>query len=235
MMINENDLIERVAPGLLFAQELPTRPFYTIKQHGKEIAGSEKTAYRRIKSLVPLGLATLDRGRFTIKKEVAEQPLGVIRKLLPSLISLKHARRFGRSYNNADINFVINSMVPNAAMVTLDFGAWNLTGFQSANDLYVYVNDLEKGAEFLKENGFNEGRCGHVVLLPNVGSFENEIERVYLDCIAHGGRSILDAIAIQLLYGEKISMRGKFSVEAVKKVQQDMPLEKLKEIASTST
>jgi len=233
MMVNESNLIEKAAPGLLFAQELAPRPFYTIKQHGKEIAGSEKTAYRRIKSLIPLGLATFDRGRFAIKKEVVEQPLGVVRKLLPSLISLKHARRFGRSYNNADINFVINSM-PDTAIVTLDFRAWNLTRFQFANDLYVYVNDLEKGAEFLKENGFNEGSRGHVVLLPKIGSFDNEIERVYLDCIANGGRSILDAIAIQLLYGDQISVRGKFSVDAVKKVQQDMPLEKLKEIAPVS-
>lgn len=233
MMVNESSLIEKAAPGLLFAQELSLRPSYTLKQHGVEIAGSEKTAYRRIKSLIPLGLATFNRGRFSIKKEVVEQPFNIIKKIAPSLIALKHARRLGRSYNNADINFVTNRM-PDTAVVTLDFRAWDLTKFQFANDLYVYVNDIEKGVEFLKENGFSEGSRGHVVLLPKIGSFDNEIERIYLDCIANGGRSILDAIAIQLLYGDQISVRGKFSVDAVKKVQQDMPLEKLKEIAPIS-
>lgn len=233
-MIDEKGLIEKLAPGLLFAQELDPRPVYSIKQHGVKIAGSEKTAYRRIKSLVPFGLATFHRGQFSIKKETVSQPLGIIKKMLPSLLALKQARRFGRSYNNADINFAL-AHKPDSAIVTLDYQIWSLTKFQFPNDLYVYVDDIEDGAKFLRDNGFSEGERGHVVLLPKIGSFEDEIERVYLDCIANGGRSILDAVALQLIYPEKIPVKGRFSVEVVAKVQEDMPQERLQEIAPVNT
>ncbi len=233
-MISESDLIEKVAPGLLFAQGLEPRPVYSIKQHGIELAGSEKTAYRRIKSLIPLGLATFNRGQFSIKKEAVSQPLNVIEKILPSLLALKQARKFGRSYNNADINFALDHK-PDSSMVTLDFQTWSLTKFQFPSDLYVYVDDVDSGAKFLKDNGFSEGDRGHVILLPKIGSFENDIERTYLDCIANGGRSILDAIALQLIYPEKITVKGRFPVEVVAKVQEDMPQGRSQEIAPADT
>lgn len=233
-MMDEGGLIEKLAPGLLFAQELDPRPVYSIKQDGARIAGSEKTAYRRIQSLVTYDLASFSRGQFSIKKETASQPLGVIKKILPSLIALKQARRFGRSYNNADINFALDHL-PSSAMVTLDYQSWQLTRFQFPNDLYLYVNDIEDGADVLKNNGFSEGQKGHVILLPKIGSFENEIERLYLDCIAHGGRSIMDAVALQLIYPEQIPVKGCFPVEVVAKVQEDMPKERLQEIAPLNT
>lgn len=232
-MENTVNLLEQAMPALLFAQELPVQPVYTLKDWGK-VTGSTKTAYRRIKSLIPLGLATYKRGNFAIKKEVISQPLDVLKRLMPSLIALKNAKRFGRSYNNADINFVLNSM-PGSASVTLDYKAWDLTQFQFPNDLYVYVNNMDEGATFLKENDFSEGNRGHIVLLPKIGSFENEIERVYLDCMANGGRSILDAVAIELLYGVQIRIKGRFSIDTIKKVQEDMPQNKMNRIAPINT
>lgn len=233
-MVNKSNLIEKVAPGLLFAQGLAPMPVYSIKRHGAKTAGSEKTAYRRIKSLASLGLATFHRGQFSIKKEAVSQPLDVIEKMLPSLLALKQARRFGRSYNKADINFVLGHKL-DSTIVTLDFRAWSLTRFQFPNDLYVYVDDIESGTEFLKDSGFSKGDRGHVILLPKIGSFENEVERTYLDCIANGGRSILDAVALQLIYPEKITVKGRFPVEVVAKVQEDMPSERLQEIAPVDT
>jgi len=228
MMIEDATvLLEKAAPALLFAQELPPRPVYTLNNL-KTIDESTKTAHRRIKSLLPLGLATYNRGKFSIKKEVVSQPVNVLKKLIPSLMSLKQARRFGRSYNNADINFVLNSM-PESAIVTLDYKAWNMSKFQFPRDLFVYVDDIEKGSTFLKENNFSEGEKGHVVLLPKIGSFDNKVERVFLDCLANGGRSVLDAVAIQLLYGDSIDVKARFPIEMVIKVQDDLPSEKLNE------
>ncbi len=233
-MVENTSLLEWAASALLFAQELPTQPVYTIKHLGAEFVGSKKTVYRRIKSLIPLGLATYNRGNFTIKKDVISQPFDVLKKLMPSLIALKNARRFGRSYNNADINFVINSM-PESTMVTLDYKAWELTKFQFPNDLYIYVNDVDKGVSFLKENGFSEGSRGHIILLPKIGLFENQMERVYLDCIANGGRSILDAISIELLYSDQINTKGRFFIDTIKKVQEDLPQDQLDKIAPINT
>ena len=102
--MSKSDLLEKIAQGLLFAQGLDPRPVYSIKQHGVKIAGSEKTAYRRIKSLVPLGLATFNHGQFSIKKESISQPLDVIGKMLPSLLALKQARRFGRDRKSTRLN-----------------------------------------------------------------------------------------------------------------------------------
>jgi len=108
MMNGMSGLLQQAAPALLFAQELPTQPVYTLKDLA--VASSAKTAQRRIKSLIPLGLATYSRGNFAIKREVISQPLNVLKKLEPSLLALKQSRRFGRSYNNADINFVTNNI-----------------------------------------------------------------------------------------------------------------------------
>lgn len=76
---------------------------------------------------------------------------------------------------------------------------------------------------FLKQNKFSEGKNGRVVLLPKIGSFDNEVEQTYFDSIAMGGRSTLDAIAIELVYGDKIRTRGQFPIEYILKVQEDMP------------
>jgi hypothetical protein len=186
------------------------------------MAGSERTAYRHLNALESLGLATFGNGHFQITNRVSRQPPNLIKKLLPSLVALKRARRFGRFYNDPDIRFLMKN-APKNSFITLDFKAWNLTKFQSLSDLFIYVDDVEKFATFLQNKGFSEGKKGHVVLLPKIGNFANEIERIYLDCIAKGGRSTLDAIAIELLYGDKLSVKGQFPIEAITKVQEDMP------------
>jgi len=62
-----------------------------------------------------------------------------------------------------------------------------------------------------------------------MGSFDNKVKRVFLDCLANGGRSVLDAVAIQLLYGDSIDVKARFPIEMVIKVQDDLPREKLNE------
>jgi hypothetical protein len=62
-----------------------------------------------------------------------------------------------------------------------------------------------------------------VAILPKEGGFGNEIQRVYLDCLAFGGRSALDAVAIELLHGDQLSIRGEFPTDLVLKVREDLP------------
>lgn len=211
--------------GLSFAQRLSPKIVYSIKDDAVPIAGSERTAYRRLDTLAAFGIANLHDGYFEINR-VVRQPAYIFQKLLPSLTALKNARRFGRFYNNYDANFLFKN-VPKNSMITLDYKAWELTRFQIPSDLFIYVDDVESFTAFLKQNKFSEGKNGHIAVLPKIGNFENEIERVYLDCIARGGRSTLDAIAIELLYGDKLSVKGQFPVEYVLKVHEDMPREML--------
>jgi len=207
--------------AFLFAQRLDTKPVYTIED-AISVAGSAKTAYRRLNDLKALGLAKYKRGSFILKSSVVSQPAKVIEELLPSLIALNKGRRFGRNYNDSDIRFASNNI--SDKFVTLDYKAYELTKFQTPLDLHIYVQEVDKVATFLKENGFREGRNGRVILLPKVGEFANEIERLYLDCIANGERSTMDAIAIELLYEDRLSTRGLFPVQLVRKVQEDLPL-----------
>lgn len=217
-------VLTRYKDAFQFAQELPSGPVYKVKDVAKYV--HEKTVRRRIKKLTEIGLAQYNRGQFTIKQEVIAQPNSVLEKLMPSFTAFMKARRFGKSYRLSDINFMMKNL-PKNATITLDYSAHKLTHFQSAQDLYVYVDDVDKTVQFLKNNDFREGIKGKIVVLPKTGSFENLTERIFLDCIAKGGRSTMDAIAIQLKYADKITVKARFTTEMLLKVQEDLPLESL--------
>ena len=212
--------------AILFAQEFCDRPVYSIKKDAVPRAGSPFTAYRRLHALESLNLVAVGRDQFAVKSEVVSQPLSVLKKLIPSLIALKNAKRFGKYYTKPDIIFAKKN-VPGQVLTTLDYAAWDLTKYQMPSDFYVYVNDFDKATKFLKDNDFNEGNSGQVVLLSLVGDFENKTERVYLDCIANGGRSLLDAIAIELQYETQLKTKAYFPVEYVKKVQEESQLQSI--------
>ena len=225
--------IQDVTRAISFAQEFTDRPVYSIKNDAIPLAGSIFTAYRRLHLLESLNLAKLGRNQFAIKSDVVSQPLSVLKKLLPSLISLKSAKRFGKYYTESDINFAKKN-ISGQVLTTLDYAAWELTEYQTPFDFYVYVNDLDKATHFLKEESrFNEGSNGRVVLLPLIGNFENKMERIYLDCIANGGRSLLDAIAIELQHGDQLITKAHFLIEYVKKVQEESNLPPIYESIST--
>ena len=215
-------LVRQARTAFDFAQKLPPRHIYNLKE--LDIEDSTKTAYRRIKKLSALGLANYKRGFFTIKREVVAQEIGVLEKLIPSFTALTQARHFGKSYNVTDINFIMKNM-PKDSIITLEHSAYRLTKFQSPHDLHVYVTDMEKAIRFLKKNKFSEGKKGSIVLMPKIGSFENKIERIFLDCLANGGRSMMDAIAIQIKYKNKIKIQARFTTEMLLKVQEDLSLE----------
>lgn len=217
-------ILTRYKDALLFAQELQPRPIYKVKDVAKNI--HERTVRRRIKKLTEIGLAQYNRGQFTIKEEVIAQPISVLEKLVPSFTAFMQARRFGKTYGLSDNNFMIKNL-PKNAIITLDYSAHKMTNFQSAQDLYLYVDDIEETVQFLKNNNFREGTKGSIVILPKIGSFENLTERVFLDCIAKGGRSMMDAIAIQLKYKDEINIKARFTTDVLLKVQEDLPLESL--------
>ena len=217
-------ILTRYKDALLFAQELQPRPIYKVKDVAKNV--HERTVRRRIKKLTEIGLAQYNRGQFTIKEEVIAQPISVLEKLVPSFTAFMQARRFGKSYGLSDNNFMIKNL-PKNAIITLDYSAHKMTNFQSVQDLYLYVDDIEETVQFLKNNNFREGTKGSIVILPKIGSFENLIERVFLDCIAKGGRSMMDAIAIQLKYKDEINIKARFTTDMLLKVQEDLPLESL--------
>ena len=223
MNAHESTMTLKKARGaIVFAQELPPSPIYNIKNLKKIVNLSARTIKRKLVHLEEIGLADYSRGKFTIKKEVISQPYTVLQDIFPSLMALKKARRFGRHYKATDINFM-KKHLPKGSIITLDHKAHELTKFQIPLDLHVYVDDVEKTSKFLKSCGFRGGKSGKVVLLPKIGSFEDPIERIFLDCVANGGRSFLDATAIMLTHKNMIKTRARFTVDTVLKVQEDLP------------
>lgn len=205
-------------PELVSAQEMGERPAYSMDDLGR-VTGSRATAYRTLKELRRLGFAQeLGRGYFSLRSSYF-QPFYMWRHLNPSLSALGQARRFGRSYNEGDIGAALGAL---KGTMTLDYRAYELTAFQRPYLLAMYVDDLESASAALRRRGFWEGTRGRVAIMPRVGSFENGLQRVYLDCIAYGGRSVLDAIAIEMLHGDELDprVRGVFKLEDVLKVKE---------------
>jgi hypothetical protein len=215
-------VLMKIEPSLAMVQSLPHKPVYNVSEF-TEAAGSRATAYRSIHRLEELGIVkTQKRGLFTVRSS-AFQPYQILVQLIPSLQAIKKARYFGRSYDESDVNRARGLL---NGIVTLDYRAYELTHFQSPQAFAIYVENQEAAANKLKSEGFSEGRKGRVAILPMEGpGFENETQRVYLDCLANGGRSTLDAIAIELLHGHQFSVKGEFPAELVVKVREDLPRE----------
>jgi hypothetical protein len=205
-----------------FAQKFDNKPIYTTKE-AISIAGSKSEAYRHLEVLRSLGITISKRKYFTINTILVSQPLNLIEKILPSLESLKKARAFGRYHNESDINFAKENI--RSELITLDYKVWELTKFQYPSYLYMYVEDVKKTSSYLKQNKFHEGPKGRVVLLPTIFPIDNEIQRVYFDCLAKGGRSIQDAVAIELLFAERLSYKANFPIELIQKVEEDLPIQ----------
>lgn len=201
-------------------QALGQKPVYHISELFGP-AGSRATAYRILQRLQELGFAseTRRRGYFTVRSS-AFQSSQIQPHLMSSLRALKQARYFGRAYDESDVNYARRSLT---GMVTLDYRAYELTRLQTPHTFFIYVKDPDREAGLLRANGFSEGKKGRVVILPDQHDIKNEIQRVYLDCLAFGGRSTLDAIAIELLYGDQFPIRGQFPTDLVTKVREDLP------------
>jgi len=207
--------------AMMIAQQLPQKPVYRVKDIAS-VTGSLPTAYRKFWKFEEMGIVErVKRGYFTLK-ECAMQPIPVIKHLMPSLKALKEGRTFGKYYSETDVRIASQLL---DGFVTLDYKAYELTRLQTPATLYLYVNSVDNAVKVLKENGFYEGTKGQVVLLPRYGDFTNAIQRMYLDCIAKGGRSILDAVAIEILYSDELSIKGRFPVDLIEKVREDLSLD----------
>jgi hypothetical protein len=137
--------------------------------------------------------------------------------------SVKRARYFGKARDENDVDLARKSL---KGMVTLDYRAYELTKLQAPRTFFIYVAEPHRAVKILASMGFSEGEGGRVAVLPRErecgGCLKNEIQRVYLDCLAYGGRNTLDAIAIELLYGDKLTVRGEFPVDLVLKVREEL-------------
>ena len=213
------DSVHRYARAIEFARLLPRAAIHRLSEASRRACVSDETARRRIKELAEIGLARHQRGWFTVRHDAVIQPAEVLKSMLPSLRALGSARRFGRYYRETDVNFA-RKHLPEGAFVTLDYPLAELVGYQSAWHYFVCVDDPDAFASFLAGRGFKGGRAGRVVVLPKMGSFKDRIGRLFLDCLADGGRSIGNAIALSMMHGGSLDMQAVFSKGEVDSVLQ---------------
>ena len=159
------------------------------------------------------GLAVEHDG-LVVFKECLDQPVRVIEKLLPSLLSLKYGLGF-----KGDVELARKEV---KGFITLDYAAYELTGYQVPRTLYLYPEDLKESIERLKGLEFDPSSPSEadVVLLPRFGSIDRY--RIHLDALARGGRSTLDALAIELLKPEMVAVEARYPAEMVRKVLDDL-------------
>jgi hypothetical protein len=207
-------------PELVIAQTIGEKPVYQMNDLSS-ITESRATAYRILSKLREAGFATPVRKGFFTLRSCLFQPFSLWPSLLPSLQALKQARFFGLSYNENDVRLARQIL---NGPITLDYRAYEITRLQSPHLFFIYVDNPDQAANMLKERKFSEGTKGRVALMPRTADFQNEIQRVYLDCIAYGGRSLLDAIAIEILHSEDLdpNIRGSFKAEDVLKVREEL-------------
>lgn len=218
---------ESLTDALYCVRKLPHKMIYHVSDIVKLTNLPDETINKKLDLLAKYRLVfNKQKNTFMMYDDVIKQSNTVFQKIMPSLISFKYARWFGRKYDQSDVDFVFKHIPPNS-LVTLDYKAAELTNYQHPWQLYVYVDDVESLASLLKRNGFAEEKneTMRVVLLPKVGSFDNELERVFLDCVASGGRDFMDAIAMMVLYGHEMKNNTvKFPEWAVDKVLEDLPI-----------
>ena len=175
---------------------LPRKSAYTLNDLAFALGRSKKTAYRHLQQLKRMGFVIASHeGVFTLRDSVF-LPTSVIPKIVPSLLALSQGRRFRLRNGDRGIERARHLLMALEGLPTLDYAAYELTGYQTPIAFYFYPNSQEEAIKVLRENGYVESPRGSVILLPRIGDFSNPIQRVFHDSLAVGGRGILDAIAI---------------------------------------
>ena len=212
--------------AIAFARLLPRSMIHRMRDMPSVAGVSEATARRRVDGLAGMGLARRRNGTFTLRHDVVRHPIEVIRAMRPSLLALGRARRFSRRKNNSDVAFARRRLPP-GSFVTLDYPLARLTGYQSAWWYHACVEDPDAFGSLLEESGFREDRTGRVVVMPKIGSFDDENVRLLLDCLADGGRSYCDAIALLLTRIGALPGGAVFTVVDVNEVLRHFAYERL--------
>lgn len=175
---------------------LPLRSAYTLDDLALALGRSKKTAYRHLQQLKRMGFVIASHeGVFTLRDSVFLPP-SVIPKILPSLLAMSQERKFRLRNGDLGIERARHLLMALGGFPTLDYVAYELTGYQTPVAFYFYPDSLEQAIKVLRENGYVESPRGSVVLMPKIGDFSDPIRRVFYDSLAAGGRGILDAIAI---------------------------------------
>ncbi len=208
---------------------LPFRSAYTLDDLALALGRSKKTAYRHLQQLKRMGFVIASHeGAFTLRDSVFLPP-SVIPRILPSLLAISQEQKFRLRNGDPGIERARHLLMALGGFPTLDYAAYELTGYQTPITFYFYPDSLEQAIKILRENGYVESPRGSVILLPKTGDFSDPIQRVFYDSLAVGGRGILDAIAIARKFPKETGSTGYLYslLNMALKVEQDIGSDRL--------
>lgn len=208
--------------AIAFARLLPRRMIHRLRDMPSVAGVSVATARRRVDELAKVGLAKRRNGWFEVRNDAVFHPIEVLKAMRPSLLARMRARCFARRRNSSDLTFARRHLPP-GSFVTLDYPLARLTGYQTAWDYHVCVDDPDAFASLLEENGFREDDLGRVIVMPKIGQFDNEKVRLLLDCLADGGRGYCDGIALLMLRINPSPACAEFSTNEINDVLRNLP------------
>ena len=203
---------------------LPLKSAYTLDDLALALGRSKKTAYRHLQQLKQMGFVIASHdGVFTLRDSVFLPP-SVIPKILPSLLAMGQERKFRLRNGDRGIERARHLLMALGGFPTLDYAAYELTGYQTPVAFYFYPDSLGQAIKVLRENGYVESPRGSVILLPKIGDFSDPIRRIFYDSLAVGGRGILDAIAITRQFPKETGSTGYLQslLNMALKVEQDI-------------
>jgi len=203
---------------------LSPRSAYTLDDLALALGRSKKTAYRYLQQLKQMGFVIASHeGVFTLRDSVFLPP-SVIPKILPSLLAISQEQKFRLRNGDLGIERARRLLMKLGGFPTLDYAAYELTGYQTPTAFHFYPDSLEQAIRVLRENGYVKSPRGCVILLPKIGDFSDQIQRVFYDSLAVGGRGILDAIAIARRYPKETGSAGYLHslLKMASKVEQDI-------------
>ena len=209
--------------AMAFAYLLPRAESHRIRDMPSAAGVSEATARRRVDELAEMGLARRRNGAFTVNHDAICQPIEVLDAMRPSLLALGRARRFGRGGRGGAGIALARRLLPPGSFVTLDYPLSRLTGYGPPRDYCACVDDPGAYASLLGEGGLREDEAGRVVVMPKLGVFGDKRERLFLDCLAAGGRWYGGAIALSVLYGGPMAARAVIDSAALLDVLRRYP------------
>ena len=208
--------------AIAFARLLPRHLSYLFRDIPSVVGVSEATARSMVDELAKVGLAERWSDSFAVRHDAVCHPIEVLKAIRPSLLALARAKRFARRRNGSDLTFARRHLPP-GSFVTLDYPLARLTDYQTAWNYYVCVDDPDAFASLLGDNGFQEDKLGRVVVVPKIGRFDNKKERLFLDCLADGGRGYCDAIALLMLRLRASPVRAAFTTNEMNDVLRHLP------------
>ncbi len=203
---------------------LPMKAAYTLDELAHATGRSRPTAYRYLTELKQNGFViAYHRGAFSLRDSLF-LPATIIPRIIPSLHALKQARRFRLHNGKFGVAKAKKHLSELGGMATLDYAAYEITGYQTPDAFYFYPDQFEKAVQLLRANNYVESPKGKVVLLPKIGDFSDPILRVFYDSLALGGRGILDAVAISRRCPAITKPSGylDFLLSFARKVEEDM-------------